>query len=341
MLLRKPGLLFSSYGSLHSSNCLCHHHPLNTSSTSVDHPRARHPRPTQTPQWRRRRGYANVISDSANRLQWPETPHPTAVPTPYQIFCQKKGTPYSKRRFYELVKLYHPDRHGHGPPLNESPARRLSHAVRLERYRLVVAANDILGDPVKRSAYDRYGAGWNGMPEVGGSWRHNTTRYGGASAEERGWGAGRMADDSPSQNATWEDWERWHQRDAKGPQQPLYFANGAFISLIVMLAALGGVGQATRVGNYSMSFLEERDRLHDETSKDLVRRRRETTTAYAHRDERIESFLKTRDPEGYGTYDSIEDGYPRLLPGPDVSTGDDVNGRPMDMYHSDGSKKDR
>ena len=39
---------------------------------------------------------------------------PTALnPTPYDIFGHPKDAPYSKHRFYELVKLYHPDRHSH------------------------------------------------------------------------------------------------------------------------------------------------------------------------------------------------------------------------------------
>ena len=87
--------------------------------------------------------------------------HSPTIPTPYQIFGQKKDSPYSKRKFYELVKLYHPDRHDYG-----SSGNLPSYTTKLERYRLIVAANDILSNPVKRAAYDRYGSGWNGQPDA-------------------------------------------------------------------------------------------------------------------------------------------------------------------------------
>jgi curved DNA-binding protein CbpA len=251
-------------------------------------------------------------------VHWPELASANAVPTPYQIFNQKKGSKYSKQRFYELVKIYHPDRH--------DPQDVLSYETKLERYRLVVAANDILSDPVKRSAYDCYGAGWNGMPDVR-SPRDNsdsTTTWGGG-----GWkGPG-----GPSQNATWEDWERWYQRDSKGPQKPRFVSNVAFVALIVMFATIGGVGQATRVGNYSASFLEQRDALHSDMSKDLMRRRRGTREGFGNKEERIHNFLKQRDPYAYGITDPKQESYRRLLPPPEVCSSEDIKGRPMDIYH--------
>lgn len=129
------------------------------------------------------------------RLRWPKVTVANAIPTPYQIFNQKKGSPYSKQRFYELVKLYHPDRHHHGNTEDD-----LSYATKLERYRLVVAANNILSDPVKRGAYDCYGAGWNGQPDVVGPRDSSepSTTWGNYSG--RWWGGGARG---PSQNATW------------------------------------------------------------------------------------------------------------------------------------------
>lgn len=266
-----------------------------------------------------RRSYASVAQDGRHEnLNWPECKHGNTVPTPYQIFNQTKGAPYSKRRFYELVKLYHPDcknKHcdEHGHPI--------THAMMVERYRLVVIANSILCDPVKRSMYDRYGAGWNGQPEVRGAEESSVAR--------RRWDS----DQSPSQNATWEDWERWYQRDARGAQGPYYFSNSAFVSLIVVFAALGGIGQATRAGNYSMSFLEERDKLHSDMSRDLMRRRNETVSASGNKDERVQSFLKTRDPVGYGVIDPWEDAYRRVLPELEVCSSGDIEKRDMDVYH--------
>src|SRR5690554_4812441 len=62
------------------------------------------------------RAYA-MVADGRSRdaphpnIPWPEVSSANAIPSPYEIFNQKKGSPYSKRRFYELVKIYHPDRH--------------------------------------------------------------------------------------------------------------------------------------------------------------------------------------------------------------------------------------
>lgn len=241
-----------------------------------------------------------------NGLRWPEVNSANSIPTPYQIFNQRKGAPYSKKRFYELVKLYHPDRHDFDPSEDCLP-----YTTKLERYRLVVAANDILSDPVKRGAYDCYGAGWNGHPEIlrPQDAADSSNVWGG-----RGWGGG---PGGPSQNATWEDWEKWYQRDAQGPQEPRFVSNSAFVGLIFAFAVLGGVGQATRATSYGKEFIEQRDHLHGNISKDLVRRRQEALHAYGSREERIESFLKQRDPMGHGLTDQKEESYRKLLPAPD------------------------
>lgn len=294
---------------------------------------------TPTTRWTRQSQYAQlrkyaVVSNGHSRhqhgsLRWPEVSRANAIPSPYQIFNQKKGSPYSKQRFYELVKMYHPDKHSH----EDSPASDLPYATKLERYRLVVAANDILSDPIKRGAYDLYGAGWNGQPEVSGprdagdpssgDWRSDTGR---------GWGHN---PNGPSQNATWEDWERWYQRDAKGPQSPTYFSNSAFVGLIFLFAALGGIGQATRVGNYSVSFLEQQDALHNEMSRDLIRRRKEAAAFEGDKQERIHHFLKQRDPLGYGIVDPRVEASRKMLPAPEVCPGDAINSRPLEVYSKD------
>ena len=228
------------------------------------------------------------------------------------------------------MKLYHPDRHNCDGMPDEIPI-----GTKLERYRLVVAANDILSDPVKRSAYDYYGAGWNGQPEVKGARDpsntvHNWDRY-----SEDGWG-GRG---SPFQNATWEDWEKWYDREEKKKQKPTYLSNGAFVGFIVICVALGGIGQATRVGNYSMNFIEQRNALHDEISKDLVRRRKESNE-YGNRDERVHSFLKQLDTFGYRTIDPEEVSNGKPLPAPQVCSSNDIQGRSMGIYNTKKDAKD-
>lgn len=261
-------------------------------------------------------------------LRWPEVTRANTIPTPYQIFNQKKGSKYSKLRFYELVKLYHPDRHDHAALYDG-----LSYETKLERYRLVVAANDILSDPAKRGAYDCYGAGWNGAPDVKRPQDYSgpSTPWGDFSG--RGWAGGSQG---PSQNATWEDWESWYQRDAKRPQEPVFVSNGAFVVLIVTFAILGGIGQFTRVGDYSIKFLAQRDTLHDEMSKELMRRRKDTATVFGSREERINSFLRQRDPVAYGM-GPREETPRKLLPS---SSEENIRGRPTDICHHKDSPED-
>lgn len=232
-------------------------------------------------------------------IPWPDTAA-NAIPTPYQIFGQKKGSPYSKRTFYELVKQYHPDRHSYNGSHDG-----LSYASKLERYRLIVAANDLLSNPAKRSAYDCYGAGWNGQPDIRGSRD---------SASQGGRGGGWDSRHGPSQNATWEDWERWYQRDEAGHQEPAFASNGAFVGLILLLASIGGIAHAARAGNYSMHFIETQDARHANIARELDRMRRETTTAFPNKEERVHHFLKQR--AQYGVTDPREEKHRRSLPPP-------------------------
>jgi len=322
-----------------SSILSCNHfHPLHPSGATSRTSISRTTRYPARPQ--RYRAYATV-SDGHDRHQcdgipWPDVTSANALPTPYQIFNQKKGSPYSKRRFYELVKLYHPDRHPYG-----SPADGLSYSTKLERYRLIVAANDILSDPIKRGAYDRYGAGWNGQPDV------RTSRN--SSDPSAYSGSGWNSPNGPSRNATWEDWEKWYQREADGPQEPRFVSNGTFVFLIVVVAAIGGVGQLSRVENYSVSFLEQRAALHDNISKDLNRKRKETTTAFPSREERINSFLEHRDPYGMLMVRGREESIRRLLQQRDTRSSEDFNtrssedikDRSMDIHNTEENTRDR
>ncbi|KAH8819517.1 hypothetical protein F5884DRAFT_760754 [Xylogone sp. PMI_703] len=247
------------------------------------------------------RPYA-MVADGHSRhdhgnLRWPELTSADAIPTPYQIFNQKKGSPYSKRRFYELVKLYHPDTHDH------TRHDGLSYTTKLERYRLIVAANDILSDPIKRGAYDRWGAGWNGHPGVA------THRDAWSSADgSQHW----KGPQGPGQNATWEDWERWYQRDSN-IQQPIYTSNSVFVIFVCVFIAIGIFGQAQLIGTNSINLLQQRDEYNEKVSKELMRRRKETLSSFGNREERIHSFLIQRDPIGPIPIRAQEDGAKGLV----------------------------
>ena len=229
----------------------------------------------------------------------------------------KKDSPYSKRRFYELAKIYHPDRNAHESGSSDTGV--LPGSIKLERYRLIVTAHEILSDPVKRSAYDKSGAGWNGRHEYGApeyTWGKNTR-----------W-SGFDTNDSPFRNATWEDWEKWYQR-GKAKQEPVYFSNGGFLMLVLTAVFLGGFGQSIRVGDHSNVFQRQVEKVHDDASK-AIRRRRTESQGFGNRDERLQNFLRTRDPHGYGVVDPTEESYRKLLQEPEICMSEAINHRGHD-----------
>ncbi|MCJ1471064.1 hypothetical protein MMC07_009712 [Pseudocyphellaria aurata] len=231
------------------------------------------------------------LADRLDDLGWPKFLSEKEVPTPYEIFQLDRCAPYSKVRFYELVKLYHPDRCSH----EHNPSKHLSTGVRIERYRLAVAANCILSDPIKRKAYDRFGSGWHGQRERGIS-EHGWSHYG----DER---SGFSPENSPMYNATWEDWEKWYQKEAGGKQEPVTFSNETFVSLVVLVVALGGMAEATSIRGHSKAFLERTERVHVDCSKN-VQTRKEASTRSGNSNDRVERFLRNRDPYGYTIQDS-------------------------------------
>jgi len=201
-------------------------------------------------------------------------------PTPYDIFNLARGAPYSKAGFYELVKIYHPDRSHH------MAHHSMSHTTKLERYHLVVAANEILRDPVKRRAYDLHGAGWGRRPDAQSLYRN----------ADRPW---RQEPGNAANNATWEDWQRWYEeRDGKR-QEPVFMSNAGFAAIILLFVLVGGWGQATRAGRHSVNIVESRDRRHEGISRDM--RQRQSEFAGLTREGRVESFLRLREGWGYSS----------------------------------------
>lgn len=203
---------------------------------------------------------------------WPKSPHPT----PYDIFDIKKDAPYTKKRFYQLVKLYHPDKqHVHH--------QQIPHQTRLERYRLVVAANDLLSDPVKRRLYDGHGIGWSG-----------TGRAQTAREADRAW---RHQPGSAAHNATWEDWERWHDaRDGK-PKQPLYMSNGLFATVVVMMCMIGAFAQMSRADHAGAEYMHATNAYSGAISKKLSQTTR--SAAGLSKNERVDTFLRDRENVAY------------------------------------------
>ncbi|KAI1198892.1 hypothetical protein F5X97DRAFT_138031 [Nemania serpens] len=211
-------------------------------------------------------------SSAAAGYTWPASRHPT----PYEILAHSRDARYNKALFYELVKIYHPDR-------SQSTAdSSIPHHVRLERYRLVVSAHAVLSSDAKRRAYDLYGAGWNGNRTMENLFRE----------ADRSW---RNEPGNASNNATWEDWEKW-RRERNGeqePQSPVFMSNELFVFVVCSFVVLGSFAQARRASTSTLSLVEMRDEKHAVISDDM--RRRQDEQAPLNRHERVESFLRQRD----------------------------------------------
>ena len=241
----------------------------------------------------------------------------------------KHHASYSKSRFYELVKLYHPDR-------SNDPYDEMPQAVKIERYRLIVAANKILSDPVKRTAYDRFGAGWNGRAELGDI-QQATSATGNSSKTGPFSPNWTQPNDPIWQNATWEDWEKFYAKRAREEgggtsteQQGTYYMNNSkFILLVAVLALIGSTANYTRMENAGTYFIHQRDLVHDRSAKDLRRVKQEA--AGGSREERIQLFVRNREAT-LGTPGSDaevlrEEKLDRLLPQREVCRSEEVTGR--------------
>ncbi|KAK4556387.1 J domain-containing protein 1 [Recurvomyces mirabilis] len=324
MLSKKPSLLISAYCSFHSL-----HNAAGSTTSSCRRPRDGTRLSTRADD--AKRSYATITGDHdahheepreapkrKPEHQWPVAPTGHQHPTPYQILSMKTTTAtYTKARYYQLVKMYHPDlshtaTSNHPYPMNAT--------IKMERYRLIVAAHTILSDPVKRSAYDRFGSGWNGKPEVGARASNSTYAHPGPGPFSQSWQTGNQSADPIWQNATWEDWEKfyaWRARRASDPnasptddphQSPLYMRNSYFVLLVAVLAFAGGSANYNRAQDAGTYFVEQRDLVHDRAAKEL-RRVRQEVAGVGSRDERIQWFLRQREATmGNLANDEVETG---------------------------------
>jgi len=97
-------------------------------------------------------------------------------------------------------------------------------------------------------------------------------------------------------NATWEDWDRWHrERSGNGPrQEPLYVSNAAFAFFVGVFAIVGSWTHVSRADRRSINLLDMREREHAAVIKAL--NQRQSQAAGLSREDRVENFLKQRDP---------------------------------------------
>ncbi|RFU77762.1 hsp40 co-chaperone jid1 [Trichoderma arundinaceum] len=216
--------------------------------------------------------------------EWPKTPRPT----PYEVLGVPKGAVYDKRQFYHLVKLYHPDTHDHHHHHSSSSSstphiKKLPHSTRLERYRMIVAANELLSNSSKRRMYDAYGLGWShgdratSLRDIDKNWRHQ--------------------EGSAANNATWEDWERWREAQEGKSSGPVYMSHGAFASILVLMCLVGAMAQTNRADTSGAQYVGWAADQSSEIGGRL--RRNGTAVAGLSKDERVDYFLKERENVNY------------------------------------------
>ncbi|CAI7619067.1 unnamed protein product [Penicillium glandicola] len=230
------------------------------------------------------RSYATAADFSHQNYSWPSNPSFT----PYDVLNLPRSATYSKKHYYDLVKIYHPDRSLKDHPL----LHQLTAETRLQRYRTVVDAHNILSDPIKRAAYDRNGTGWN-----------HTVLH--TTIERNSHGPNIYA------NATWEDWEEWHNRH-QGPQQHTVDQR-TFSRLVILLVLFVGALQASWIEQVNTGFNDRLRGVTEESSRILQGRRDDTVNQMDSNDARVQGFLIRRDPTGSGLKDSEQPVYQREL----------------------------
>lgn len=198
---------------------------------SKDHRR----RPQPNPSPRRSSFAARQHSPDSGPPPWPCNP----CPSPHEILGAVRGAAYSKGQFYQLVKLYHPDLAGDAS---------VSRATRIERYRLVVGANELLSNPERRRLYEQHGLGWvfPGQASVTSAPRRRDVGF-------YQW--------SPP-------WEEEAAAEA-APQTPIYASNAAVAMVLVALAFAGAIVQLERARRTQWALRLSDTALQDAISRDL------------------------------------------------------------------------
>lgn len=233
-------------------------------------------------------------ASTTKHLPWPAH----QFPTPYEIFHVDRSASQSdiKRRYYELVKIYHPDR-----TANPSAAEN-------ERFHKIVAANALLCDTSKRNAFDTYGIGWQWT----GVGRHARV-YAGQMQGSRFDQYNRRRRADHAETAPWDHFYTGNRTQAGGSAgETRYTSNTNFIGFLVFLSAIGAVVQAARLGKASADINERSDRQHFNTARDLAESRR--LARDLGKDERRRLFLAHRsgDASGYGNISSTGDAEPGM-----------------------------
>ncbi|PYI04650.1 hypothetical protein BO78DRAFT_420394 [Aspergillus sclerotiicarbonarius CBS 121057] len=207
----------------------------------------------------------------SSSLPWPS---PSDL-TPYNILGLQPGDPYNKGTFYDLDKIYHPDRY-------QTVPSDLPPTIREHRYRLVVAAHELLSNPHKRLTYDHYGVGWGGAHGRGPPRAAGVSRY-------------------DHHNTS-------HESSAR--EADIFVPHPRLVVLLLVIAfflqSCLFVVQAQKAEIHARQLHEQSQRLLD--------RRRSRAAGLRALAAQFERFLLKRDPTGLGLTRREETTYREILP---------------------------
>lgn len=208
---------------------------------------------------------------TGGHIPWPNSATKVTASTPYEILNPDKDAAYDKRGFHEMVK-YHPECIAGSSLRASSASSRCSQASHLERYCLAIATHAMVSEPSKRAAYDWNSGGKKAYPYDWISEQHGTQRR--------------------ARNAAWNHFS--HSKGAEDTQKPVFVGHGAFVLCFLLIAAVGGYGQAARAGSSGDAVVGKRDLVHAQISKDLERTK-QVDLAFSDREERIQDFVRRRE----------------------------------------------
>lgn len=211
-----------------------------------------------------------AVSDD---VSWPTS----ANPTPYEILgLPRNASPEEvKRRYYRLAKQYHPDTH-------YSTLDRGAEQERLDRFRQIVQANELLSAARKRRLYDSYGYGWGEMNvnDIMADPTHWQGRYEGRYATAKGGPRPR--------SATFE--EGFFQGFRA---EPYYTSNANFIGGVIVVTVLLGVIQFSHARKGAEKALEKRREIQEQAALNLRDARRKARRSG--RRDMFDEFQRRRD----------------------------------------------
>ncbi|KAJ5758450.1 hypothetical protein N7520_005606 [Penicillium odoratum] len=208
---------------------------------------------------------------------WPSN----SQPTPYEVMGIQEYAKYPKSRYFDLVKVYHPDSKA------SLLAEKMPKEERLARYRLIVDAHKILSDDEKRSAYDAYGLGWTLPTRRRGIHRRSypDTRY-----------------------STRNDYGFNHEAEEEFFKH--LSGNKKFICFIMVIFIFA----QTCVFISSLAKAELQMRRTDEQCRELMICHKDRALDLKTLTAQIERLLLKRDPSGTGLLPTEEQFYREMLP---------------------------